>query len=185
MSRRGSHLLLPTLSLPALPMHFSPRLAAAFSTLTCLSSWKIKLSNVQRLHLLQLSGDSGGIQNPEPHPLCLPASAATSLLLFLLCQAQPGQGSLDSAAATANNQPLLTQLSQAPWSKDVCKSSKEDPILLQRGTRQRGPQGMHKQERQNCCSLQELSSIFPRKNPTRVCHPPALVLSKTLQAGQG
>lgn len=54
---------------------------------------------------------------------------------------QPGQGSLDAAAATANTEPLLTRQSQAPWSKDVCKSPKEDPTLLQGGTQQGVPQG--------------------------------------------
>lgn len=42
---------------------------------------------------------------------------------------------LDSAAGTANT--MIT----AAWSKDVCESPKEDPILLQRGTQQGVPQG--------------------------------------------
>lgn len=91
------------LSLPALPMHFFlPGWQQPFSTLTCLSSWKIKLSYVQRLHLLLLSADSGGVQNPEPRPFCLPAGAAAFPLLSCCTKCSQGR------ALWILQQPLLT-----------------------------------------------------------------------------
>lgn len=172
-------------------MHFFlPGWQQPFSTLTCLSSWKIKLSCVQRLHLLLLSGDSGGVQNPELHPLCLPASAAASLLLSCCTKCNQGR------ALWILQQPLLpiNHCYQLTTANTMITGTLQQGCVqaFQRGSHTPPRRdtavclrGMHEQERQNCCSPQEPSSMSPSKNPTRACHPPALLLSQTLQAGQG
>lgn len=83
------HSLSPCLANALLP----PRLAAALQHLDSpqlLQNKAIKLSCVQRLHLL-LRGDSGGIENPQLHPFCLPASAAASLLLSCCTKCSQGR----------------------------------------------------------------------------------------------
>lgn len=190
-SRRGSHLLLPTLSLPALPMHFFlPGWQQPFSTLTCLSSCKIKLSYVQRLHLLLLSGDSGGIQNPELHPLCLPASAAASLLLSCCTKCSQGRALwiLQQPLPTINHCQQLT-------TADITITG-----TLQQGCVQVFQRGSHtppKRDTAACASGECInrrdrtaapSKSYPQAAQVRILAEPLtlqLWSSQTLQAGQG
>lgn len=120
------------------------------------------------------------MENPQLHPFCLPASAAASLLLSCCTKCSQGRALwiLQQPLPTINHCQQLTTATTTitgTLQQGCVQVLQEDPILLQRGTQR----GMHQQEGQNCCSLQEPSSSSPRKKPSRACHPPALVLSNS------
>lgn len=177
-SRRGSHLLLPSLSLPALP-------STSFSQAGSSPSAPWLASALENKALLCAKASSPPAQwrfrwNSESRTTpTLPSSKCCCLSPpLLLHQVQPGQD-------WTLQQALLTQWSQQPGARMCVSLPKRIPSSSREGHSRVCLRGMHKQERQSCCSLQELPSISPGKNPTRACHPPALVLSDILQAGQG